>query len=283
MSWQLLVGISVLLFSFNGLFHRVIMRDTKSDPYAQTIAFYGLGGIFLFLLAIFRGGFHYQILGEQLPYFVLLIIFATAAPVLSFKAIQRIEASENSILIASQKLWIVIGAFIFLQESFSVNRLLGMMIILAGITIVQWKKGKFVLNKGVVFALLAAFSYAITELISFYILRDFNAISFTIYLSFLPVIALLIIKPGLIRKLSFYLKPKYALNIAAVSISDAVATIFLFLAYQIGRNAAQIAPIMATQTILSVLFAIFILKERNNMINKIVGALIVVVGVILVL
>ncbi len=125
MSWQLLVGISVLLFSFNGLFHRVLMKDLKSDPYAQTVAFYGLVGVFAFIIAVFRGGFHYQISIEQLPYFILLTVFATIAPVLAFKALKLIEASENSILLSSQRLWIVIGAFIFLAEGFSINKLIG--------------------------------------------------------------------------------------------------------------------------------------------------------------
>lgn len=283
MLWLLLVGLSVLLFSVNGLFHRVLMRDEKSDPYVQTVVFYTLVGFFAFIIAVFRGGFHYQFSIWQLPYFLLLTLFATAAPVFAFKAIKLIEASESTILFSSQKLWTVIGAFIFLHEDFSVKKLLGTLIILSGIIIAQWKKSKFVINMGVVFALLSALSYAISEIISFQILRNFDAVSFTVYVTLLPVTALLLIKPKLIQKLSFYLQPKYALNISIVSVNDTLATLFVFFAYQVGRNAAQIAPIMSTQTILSVLLAIIFLKERNNMTNKIIGALIVVVGVIMVL
>ena len=74
MTWQLFVGLSVFLFSLNGLFHRVLMKEENSDPYAQTIAFYGLGGLFAFVVSLFRGGFHYQISPGQLPYFFLLTI-----------------------------------------------------------------------------------------------------------------------------------------------------------------------------------------------------------------
>jgi len=35
MSWQILVGLSIILFSVNGLIHRVIMKDSKSDAGAQ--------------------------------------------------------------------------------------------------------------------------------------------------------------------------------------------------------------------------------------------------------
>lgn len=261
----------------------MLMKEESSDPYAQTIAFYGLGGIFAFIVSLFRGGWHYQISFSQLPFFFLLTIFATAAPVLGFKALKLIEASESSILSSSQRLWIVLGAFIFLHEAFSVQKLLGAIVIIFGIIIAQWKKQQFIFNQGVLLVLLAALSYAVAEIISFYILRNFDTTSFTVYSFLLPVIALIIITPQTIKKLAFYLKPKRAINISIVSTNDTLATIFLFFAYQIGRNASQIGPLMATQTIITVILAVVILKEKNNLINKIVGACLVVAGVILVL
>ncbi|MFH0863802.1 MAG: hypothetical protein V1858_01785, partial [Candidatus Gottesmanbacteria bacterium] len=91
------------------------------------------------------------------------------------------------------------------------------------------------------------------------------------------------IRPSIIKKLSFYLKPKFAINIMAVSLNDTIATLFLFLAYQLGRNALQIGPLMATQTIVTVLLALFILKETDYMFQKVVGAVIAVIGAILLL
>lgn len=283
MPWQLLIAISVLLFSVNGLFHRILMKDESSDPYAQTIAFYGLGGMFAFVIAIFRGGFHYYISPSQIPLFFLLAIFATAAPVFVFKSLKLIESSENTILLSSQKLWLVLGAFIFLQESFSLQKLVGTLIILLGITIAQWRKQQFVLNAGVVFVVLAALAYAIGDIISFHILRDFDAASFTVYLCFIPVITLLILKPKTISKLVFYRRPKYAVSIVTVAVDDTLAALAMYFAYQVGRNAAQIAPITGTQTIISVLLAIVILRERKHMVQKIIGAIAVMIGVLLVL
>lgn len=283
MSWQLLVGLSVLLYSVNGLLHRVLMKEEDSDPYAQTIAFYGVVGVFALIIAVLRGGFHYQISADLLPYFILITIFAAATSVLGFRAIQLIEASESSILISSSRLWVVLGAFIFLEEGFSIQKLTGTVVILIGIAIAQWKKQKFIINQGVVFALLAALSYAITELVSYFILRKFDATSFAVYTNWLPIIALLLIRPKSIKKLAFYFRRKNAINIALVSISDVFATLFLFFAYQIGRNASQIAPFMATQTIITVFLAVIILKERNYMLQKITGGLIAVIGTILLL
>jgi uncharacterized membrane protein len=177
----------------------------------------------------------------------------------------------------------VFGAFISLQESFSIKKIIGALIIIIGITIAQWKRQKLEFNKGTIFALLAALFYSLAEIVCFYILRDFDATSFSVYSALLPVLTLLILFPKSIKKLSFYFKPSRALNISIVSINDTLATIFLFVAYQLGRNASQIGPLMATQTIVSVILAIIFLRERDNILNKIIGACLVVAGVIFVI
>jgi drug/metabolite transporter (DMT)-like permease len=97
------------------------MKDDQSDPYAQSVVFFGLGGTFALLFSLFDGGFQYQITKSQLLLFLPLTVCATVGPVLLFKAYQRIDASEIAILQSSQKLWAVMGAFLFLQEPFSIN------------------------------------------------------------------------------------------------------------------------------------------------------------------
>lgn len=283
MTWQIYVAIGIFLFSTNSLLHRILMKDVKSDPYAQTLAFYGLGGIIALIIAIAGGGFQYQISSEQLPYFAIMAVFCTVAPILAFRAYRDVEASEATILFSSQRLWMVFGSFIILHEVFSLRKVLGTLVILIGISLAIWKKQKFVFNRGLIYALLAAFSYAVAEIASFFILRNFDAASLTVYICFIPVVVLLFLRPATLKKLTFYLVPKYATAITVVSINDTLASLAVFFAYQIGRNSAQISPLMATQIILAVILAIIFLKERDRVVNKIVGALVVVAGVLLVI
>jgi drug/metabolite transporter (DMT)-like permease len=283
MSWQLLVGLSVLIYSGNTLLFRTLMKEEDSDPYAQTIAFYTIVGLFALIFSILRGGFQYHISLGQIPYFVIMTIFSAASSILCFTSLKCLQASEYTILLSSSRLWVVIGAFIFLRESFSILRVIGTIIIIFGIAFAELKNRNFIFNKGVLFVLGGAFCYAITELVSYFILRNYDANSFTVYSYLLPVIALLIVNFKSIRKLVFYARPKNAINLAAVSVFDVTATLLLFYAYQISRNASQIGPIMELKTILSVILAIIILRERDHITNKIGGAILVVAGVIFVL
>lgn len=259
------------------------MKDDKSDPYAQSIVFFGLAGTFALIFSFFHGGFQYQLTPDQFLLFIPLTLCATIGPVLLFRAFQLLDASENTILQSSQKLWMVFGAFIFLKEPFSFQKIIGTAVIILGITIALWKKKKFKINNGVFLVLLATLFYAGMDLISYYIVRDFDAISFIVYVCYLPVITLLLIRPQTIKKLAYYFKPKHALCVTVLSLSDTVGSICTFYAYQIGRNVAQIAPLMGLITIISVILAVVFLKERANLINKIIGATIVVMGALLVL
>ncbi len=160
---------------------------------------------------------------------------------------------------------------------------MGTLLILLGIAIALWKGRKIQVNRGLLFALLAALLYGVSDVNGFYILRSFDAPSFEVYATLLPVFSLILIHPNTIKKLKFYFQPKRALNISLVTIFDTLATLSLYFAYQAGRNASQIAPLSATKTIFTVILAAIILKERGNLINKIIGVSIVVGGVILVI
>lgn len=259
------------------------MKQDKSDAHAQAIAFTGLVGIFSLIILLARGRFQSYITRQELPFFVAITLFTTAATVFTFKGIKLIEASEHTILLTSSRLWLLAGAVLFLHERLTGKKLIGTVIILLGVIITQWKRRKFVVNQGAFYVLVAAMLFAISEVISYFILKDFDVFSFMVYACAFSLTALIAVNPQAIRKLSFYFYPKHAFNIVIVSFNDALANLCGFIAYQIGRNALQIGPLMSTQTIVTVLLAILILRERGNMRQKLSGAVLAVAGTILLL
>jgi drug/metabolite transporter (DMT)-like permease len=281
MSWTVLIVISTLLFSLSTLFHRVVMRDTQSDPYAQTFVYYGFGGFLAVMFSVVLGDFHYAISLHQLPLFVFVMIGGVLAPICKFKAVKHLEASESSILLSSQNLWEVLLAFLALRETFSTQRLIGTIIVLLGIAIAQWRKKQFVFNGAVIFALIAAIIYAFNNIVGDYILRSFDVFAFNAYTWFLPFFALICIRPQIYKKLTFYLQPKHLISVIIVACTATLGSTCIMRAYQVARNASQIAPISASGTIITVILAILLLKERNHMLQKIGGALVVVVGLLL--
>lgn len=126
MSWYLLVSFSILIYSVNTLLNKTLMKEMGSDPVAQTIAFYSIVGMLAFIFAVAHGEFQYRIAPEQLPLFAVITASAAVASVLAFKALQIVDASQIVILMSSARLWIVLGAFLFLKErSRMMNKIIG--------------------------------------------------------------------------------------------------------------------------------------------------------------
>lgn len=282
MNWQLFLLISILFSSVIGLFHRVLMKEENSDAKAQTIVFLGLAGVFTFTISVFRG-LSFPKFPLLLPNFILLTIFGTIAPILTFRAFQLIDVAKVGILLSSQRLWTVLAAFIFLGETLTTSKVFGTILILIGVAIISWKKHKIEIGKGEFYAILAAFLYGISYVNAFYILQHLDAISFEAYASLLPAFLLLVVQPGTIKKIRFYFVPKNAARISIAVILDIIATVSLYVAYQIGRNASQIAPLSTTPIMFTVILAAIFLNERENLINKIIGSIVVIAGAILVI
>ncbi len=259
------------------------MKDGRADFRAQTIVFLGIGGVIAIFIAFIQGKLQFTFPIFLIWNFALLIILSTPAYLFAYRSYQLIGASEVVLFLTTGRLWNVVGATLFLHESVTAIKVLGAIIILVGIGIVLYDKKKFVFNKGVIFALIAAFLFGMSDINGFYILKTVNATNFLIYAELLPVIALLFIQPKIVKKLTYYLKKDKAIKVFALGLVDVIGSLALFLSYQAGGKASVIGPISATRVLITMLLAMLILNERNNMANKIVGTVITLVGVMLLL
>lgn len=257
------------------------MKGDKSDSRAQTIVFLGIGGIIAIFIALFQGKLQIIFPVFLIWNFILLVILSTPAYLLSYRSYQLIGASEVVLFLSTGRLWNVVGATLFLHESITAIKVLGAVIILIGIGIVLYDKKRFIFNKGVIFALLAAFLFGMSDINGFYILQKINAPSFLIYAELLPVIALLFIQPKIVKKLTYYFKKENVIKVVALALFDVFGTLALFLAYQTGGKASVIGPLSSTRVLITVVLAMLIFKERNNITNKIIGAVVTIIGVIL--
>jgi drug/metabolite transporter (DMT)-like permease len=283
MSWQILLIISIVFLSLNGLFHKSLLRDDKSDPRAQAIIFLGIGGVLSILIAILRGKLQLEFPSSLIFNFLAIAVFATIAYVLKYRGFQLITASEVVIFSTTSKFWNVVGASIFLHETITIQKIFGTIIIFGGIAVTMYIDKKFKINKGIFFVLLGAVLFGLTDINGYYILQTMDASNYQIYFYLLPVFALLLVQPSSIRKLSYYFKLDRAIKVTALAVFDTLGMLALFFAYQVGGKASVIGPLSATKVVVTVVLAIIFLKERDNITKKMIGAIITVVGVVLLL
>jgi drug/metabolite transporter (DMT)-like permease len=215
--------------------------------------------------------------------FLILAVFGTIAYILKYRGFQLISASEVVIFSTTSKLWNVVGAALFLHEAVTVQKMLGTLIILAGIAVTMYVNKKFVVNKGIVVVLIGAVLFGLTDINGYFILQSMDASNYQIYFYLVPVLALLLAQPHIIKKISYYFKLDRSLKVTALAIFDTLGMLTLFAAYQAGGKASILGPLSATKIIVTVVLAILFLKERDNIPRKLIGAVITVFGVILLL
>ncbi len=283
MSWLIFVIISSVTFSVASILQRVLSVDKDSDPVAYSIVFQLITAFVIFIFALFYG-FSLPNLIPLIPNLLLMTVFYAFFNVLLFKAYQKSEASEVSVIFATRTMWTVLTAVIFLHEGLSWVKLFGVIIVVLGVVIVSFRQTKWKLNQGHVLTLLAAFLFGSAFTNDAFLTTEFPNIPSYLALSFsLPAFFLMLIYPRSIVKTKVFLHKERLLKMLAMGVLWGAAAVTIFMAYEAGGTVTQIGPLGQISTILTVLLGITFLKERENWLQKLIGAIVIFSGVVLLL
>lgn len=280
MSWQILLTISILSYSFSTLMQRILMKNSKNDPIAYAIFTQILSGIFFAVFAFFNG-FHMPNFLPVLPNFFLMIIAFALLNVCIFTAFRTIEASEFTILFLTYGIWSGILAVLFLKETFTLAQVGGTLLICLGVVLVTRKAKHFLFNKGALLTLAAGFLGAVGFINNDFMVKNFDVPSFLVFSYTLPGIAIGFFYPRSVKHIKSFLKPNKLLSLTILSFFYATTGIATFLAYKAGNNAGQIGIIGQTSTIVIVLLSVIFLKETSSLWKKFLGAILGFLGVLL--
>lgn len=279
MSWFVLILLSTFIVSFANILQKSLMKDDKSDPISYSIIFAFLLGIINFIIALFFG-FHFPVLSLSIIFFPIAAILWGLGTVLFFKALQLLESSEVTILASVRSLVTIAAALLFLGETFSMQKLLGTIIILVSIFIVTNLKGGIKFNKGIYYTFGMALFYGLAIACDVVNLRSIDPLSYLAIINILIGIILLMIFPKAILKMEVLKSKSFLKKMLTLGVFTSAQAIAYYFALAKGP-ASQIAPIGQSQVIITILLAVIILKERDNLLRKMVAAILVTIGVLL--
>lgn len=242
MNWQFFLTVSILTTVAVTLIQRFLMRSEKSNPIAYVILFQLLGGFFAGCYALFRG-FNINGITEVLPNVLLMPFIWAGANYLLLTAIKYIEASEFSIVFASRAIWTIVVAIVFLKELFSVNQAIGTLLIIASVMVISWRKRHAPFNKGTVFAIIGSALFGIGLVNDSFIVQNVDVPSYFTIGFLIPGILLWMLFPKASKSMLPLFKEKTFFIILLLGFLTATTALTYFWAYQIGRNAAQLASL----------------------------------------
>lgn len=280
MNWYLFALISISSISVANLLQKVLMRDDDSDPYLYSI-------VFQFALAIITGifaafvGFKFPPINQYPLNFLLSACLYSLGTLLGFKALKLITASENILMAPFGALATIISAVIFLHEGFGIYRIFGSILIFIPIFLLNWEKGKIKINKGLIYAIGTNILYGLAVTNDAFILKHYDAISYTPIMSFLPGLILLLANPKIISKAKQFVNPIKIRNMFLFCFFYGIQAVTYYLALQHGADASQLSTIFKVDIITTIILATIFLKEREHLTLKFIGAILATAGILL--
>ena len=279
MEWLIFV---ILYLIFYVVFNQTYKVATKSltKPGALTILLQLIGSLLILLLIPF---FEMKLPNDPKTYLFLglSIIFYTISDRVNTTVRSGIEASTFSVITQLSTVFMIVAGVLFFKEPFVLNKFIGAILIVFSNILIFFKKGNGKPNKYVLLGILANICFTIALFLDVNNSDNFNLpIYVTISLG-MPAILITIFERIKFSELKDEYKNGNKKAIWITSISWALSILFQLRAYQLGE-VSIVAPLCALSVILNVVVGYFFLKEKDNMLKKIIAAILIIFGIILI-
>jgi len=276
--WFNIIAYLILQVGFTQ-FYKLSTKDSKNDG-ALTVLIQFLSGVaVLIFIPFFKMQFP-KTISTYIFLFIAIVFYAIADRVTT-TARRGLEVSTYSVLGQLSTVFIILWGIIIFKEEIVLKKLLGAVLILFANVLVLYKKGKFEWNKYILFSLLGNISMSIAISVDVGISDQFNIPIYVALTLIIPSILVVIFERIKVKQVIDEFKNGNRKSIILVSLSWGITIIAMLRAYQFG-TVTTIAPLCATTTILNVFVAYFALKEKESILKKILSAVIVIIGILLI-
>lgn len=282
MNWQIILLISVLLYSISIVIQKIILRNKNSDPLSFSILFQLFVGIMILAVGLILNQITLPNIKPILFNIILMVILWTFNNIFLYKAIKFSEASKFSILYSSRAFFTILASSLFLKQLLTINGYIGTFFIILGILFVSIKSHKLTFKKADIFSILAAagFGFALTN--DKFLLGYFNPYTYAALEFLLSGLFLWIIYPNATKGMQLYFQKIIFIKFAFVSALMTLSIILVYSALKLSTNSSQFASINLLSGVIIVILSIVFLKERSNILQKLAGIILSFVGLMLV-
>lgn len=282
MSWQSFTLISVVSLSVSVILQRLLIHKDKTDPFAYAVVFQGIVGALLMIFALFYGFKLPHIESVILPVAVALICFGVGHIVYA-KTLQKVEASGFSVLFATQAIWTMLLGIILLGERMTFTQIIGTALIFLSVAILAKNFRSVFRERGTLLGLLTGLLFGIAIYAWSYVGRFTDTISWAA-ISFVGTsLVAFLVRPTSIKAMKPLLRPAVLSKLVALAVFYGIGSLTMLFAYKYGTFAI-VSPLRQTSIVVTVLLALFVLKqERNRIMKKVLAAAICMIGVVLVI
>jgi len=276
MNWIILTIIAITARATYSLGTRLLSRDVKVSPITQSFLLTLASGFLVLLFNPLIGGLDFSGVRSNLLTLGLIVITSVAGNIIYFVGQKKLDAGITQIAFSSILIWGGILSVLFLNSSFSAQQIIGILILLAAIILVQYKKGGVSRSPSVIYIIVSAILFAVFQVGSAKVSTTISAGAYLLITSFGTAITILVIYFNKISedysKLVPQLKNTFSKTLFASGTSS-LYMVFSFMAYKVAPDKGVVVVLLTSQVILSVIFGIIFLKEKDNISKKVLAGI----------
>ncbi len=279
-SWSFYVMLYLVLATLFTQFYKITTR-TLTKPGALTVLLQMTAGLIVLLLSPF---FEFKFPNSINVYIMLgiSVVFYAISDRMNTTVRSGIEASTYSMIKQLSTTFMIFAGLIFFKEEFVLTKFIGaILIIFSNLLIFYKKKGKFEFNKYILLGILSNIAFTVALFLDVNISDNFNLSFYVAITLMVPALLIIIcerIKPSEIKREIVNGNKK---SILITALSWGTMILVQLRAYQLG-NVTVVAPLCALTVILNVIIGYIFLKEKENLLRKIIAAVLIIISVILI-
>lgn len=283
MTWQVLILASIFFGSVCTLLQRILLKDEASDEKTYSVFFQLLSGLMIGGFGLFFADMSFPSnLRPLIIGFILMTTLYGFGNVFIFQALKRMEASRFTIIFSSRAFFTVLASSLLLGEFLTPKQIMGTLLIIVGVILVNIKSARLTFARKEAVALLAAASFGFGVSNDSFMLKTFNLYPYVFLAFVVPALFIMALNPYTIKNMKVFLKKDIMTKMLLLCILYAAQAILFFAALQMSKNSSRIASVNLVSVIVTVLMAIAFLKERENLAQKLLGAVSSFIGLLLV-
>ena len=258
---------------------KLATRKTKNDGAMTVLTQLTAGISILLLVPFFQWSFPTD--WKVWLFLGLAIIFYTINDRLNTTTRKNLDISTENTLRQLSNVFIIIIGIIFFKEDIILMKLLGGLIIIGSNILLVMEKGKFVFNKYIIFQLISVLSFSIAISLDIEINEQFNLPIYIGMTLIIPAILIILFERLSFNKIVNEYKEGNKTAIIITGITWGIAILFNLRAYVFG-NVTTVAPISSLNVLINVIVAYLFLKEKDNLFRKIIAAIGIILGILLI-
>ncbi len=268
--------IASLLFA---RYYKVSATKAKKDGALTVLLEFQAGLISLFLIPFFE----FKI-SHDIRVYILLglsVIFYAINDRINTKIRKSLEISIVTILRQLSSVFMIFFGLIFFKEEFILQKFIGSLLIIFSNVLVFWDKDKIKINRDVVFGIFANICVSMAMFLDVNISKGFNLPLYIGITLIIPSILIFLVERIKICDIIGEYKFGEKKAIILTSISWSIMVFSQLRAYQLGQ-VTIVAPLCALSVIINVIAGILFFSEKENILKKIISAILITISVILI-